>query len=122
MKRLISAMVVIMSLFNISAYTIINTPEELERIETMLDGGYLESGEKDELMRIKGKLVKYEVLTNDENEYIRQCYLNIIKKKLGDDKFQEYCKLLERRENAVEFTQPERLRLYQLEKEIKSTK
>ena len=48
-------------------------------------------------------------------------YLNMIRNKLGEEKFNEYCKLIEKRSSSAEFTQPERFRLYELEKELRES-
>ena len=39
----------------------------------------------------------------------------MIRNKLGEEKFNEYCKLIEK-DSSAEFTQPERFRLYELER------
>ena len=45
----------------------------------------------------------------------------MIRNKLGEEKFNEYCKLIEKRSSSAEFTQPERFRLYELEKELRES-
>ena len=55
-------------------------------------------------------------LSQEEREYIRECQLSIIRKKLGDAQFEEYKKLIEKRSSGSEFQQEERFRLYELEK------
>lgn len=59
------------------------------------------------------------VLSQEEREYIQECELNVIRKKLGDAQFEEYKKLIEKRSSGAEFQQPERFRLYELEKMLR---
>ena len=51
------------------------------------------------------KLLNYEILSQEEKDNLRECYLNMIRNKLGEEKFNEYCKLIEKRSNSEEFTQ-----------------
>ena len=76
----------------------------------------LSSEEKSNLNDIVIKLNKYNTLSQEEREYIRECQLSIIRKKLGDAQFEEYKKLIEKRSSGSEFQQEERFRLYELEK------
>ena len=94
------------------------SPEEGQKIEAFIDKNedLLSSEEKDNLSEIINKLNKYVVLSQ---EYIRECELNVIRKKLGDAQFEEYKKLIEKRASGAEFQQPERFRLYELEKMLR---
>ena len=67
------------------------------------------------------KELNYEILSQEEKDNLRECYLNMIRNKLGEEKFNEYCKLIEKRSSSAEFTQPERFRLYELEKELRES-
>ena len=97
------------------------SPEEGQNIEAFIDKNedLLSSEEKDNLSEIINKLNKYVVLSQEEREYIRECELNVIRKKLGDAQFEEYKKLIEKRASGAEFQQPERFRLYELEKMLR---
>ena len=99
------------------------TPEEAERIEMLLkeSDAYVHDEDKKVLEGYREKLLNYEILTQEEKDYLRECYLNMIRNKLGEEKFNEYCKLIEKRSSSAEFTQPERFRLYELEKELRES-
>jgi len=94
------------------------SPEEGSKIESFIEknNDLLSSEEKSNLNDIVIKLNKYNTLSQEEREYIRECELNVIRKKLGDAQFEEYKKLIEKRASGAEFQQPERFRLYELEK------
>lgn len=97
------------------------SPEELKRIDMLLNekSEYVHEADKEILEKYKEKLKSYEVLSQEEKDYLRECYLNMIRNKLGEEEFSEYCKLIEKRSGKGEFTQPERFRLYELEKELR---
>ena len=94
------------------------SPEEGSKIESFIEknNDLLSSEEKSNLNDIVIKLNKYNTLSQEEREYIRECQLSILRKKLGDAKFEEYKKLIEKRSSGSEFQQEERFRLYELEK------
>ena len=94
------------------------SPEEGSKIESFIEknNDLLSSEEKSNLNDIVIKLNKYNTLSQEEREYIRECQLSIIRKKLGDVQFEEYKKLIEKRSSGSEFQQEERFRLYELEK------
>lgn len=94
------------------------SPEEGSKIESFIEknNDLLSSEEKSNLNDIVIKLNKYNTLSQEEREYIRECQLSIIRKKLGDTQFEEYKKLIEKRSSGSEFQQEERFRLYELEK------
>lgn len=111
----------IMIVFNINfkVYsTVYSSPKEGEKLERFIEknNDLLSSEEKSNLNDIASKLNKYNKLSQEEREYIRECQLSIIRKKLGDSQFEEYKKLIEKRSSGVEFEQNERFRLYELEK------
>lgn len=99
-------------------------PKELVKINEILEdkSSFLSEQEKENLLNLKDKLNNYQVLTQEEVDFIRECDLKIIRGKLGDSKFEEYSKLINKRATKSEFDQDERLRLFQLEKEIKGIK
>lgn len=103
---------------NINEYL---APRELIKIDEMLEdkSGALSEQEKERLIELKDKFESYQMLIQEEVDFIRDCSLKIIRVKLGDIKFEEYSKLIRKRATKEEFTQDERIRLFQLEKEIK---
>lgn len=103
---------------NINEYL---APRELIKIDEMLEdkSGALSEQEKERLIELKDKFESYQMLIQEEVDFIRDCSLKIIRVKLGDVKFEEYSKLIRKRATKEEFTQDERIRLFQLEKEIK---
>lgn len=119
----IMAIIIFMNFLPFEAEAVILSPAEAERIESLLkeNDAYVHDEEKKVLEGYLEKLLNYEVLTQEEKDYLRECYLNMIRNKLGEEKFNEYCKLIEKRSSSAEFTQPERFRLYELEKELRES-
>lgn len=97
------------------------SPEEGKKIEQFIEknNSLISEEEKKNLNEIISKLNKYMALSQEEREYIQECELNIIRKKLGDAQFEEYKKLIEKRSSDAEFQQPDRFRLYELEKMLR---
>ena len=62
------------------------------------------------------------MLTASERNELKNMKAEVIKIKLGDAKFQELQKLIEKREGSTDLTLPERQRLYELNKEAKGVK
>ena len=119
----IMAIILFINFLTFEANALILSPEEIERIEMLLkeNDAYVHDEDKKVLEGYKEKLLNYEILTQEEKDYLRECYLNMIRNKLGEEKFNEYCKLIEKRSSSAEFTQPERFRLYELEKELRES-
>ena len=119
----IMAIILFINFLTFEANALILSPEEIERIEMLLkeNDAYVHDEDKKVLEGYTEKLLNYEILTQEEKDYLRECYLNIIRNKLGEEKFNEYCKLIEKRSSSAEFTQPERFRLYELEKELRES-
>ncbi|SCJ72398.1 Uncharacterised protein [uncultured Clostridium sp.] len=103
---------------NINKYS---SPREVIKIDEILEDktGALSEQERESLIGLKDKLKNYQVLTQEDVDFIRECDLKIIRVKLGDTKFEEYSKLITKRATKEDFNQDERIRLFQLEKEIK---
>ena len=97
------------------------SPKEGKKLEEFIDKnqGILTKENIDSINIIIEKLNKYEVITQDERDYIRECELSVIRSKLGDAQFEEYKKLIERRAKEADFPQHDRLRIYELEKLLK---
>mgnify|MGYP004633958531 FL=1 len=119
----IMAIILFINFLTFEANALILSPEEIERIEMLLkeNDAYVHDEDKKVLEGYREKLLNYEILTQEEKDYLRECYLNMIRNKLGEEKFNEYCKLIEKRSSSAEFTQPERFRLYELEKELRES-
>ena len=119
----IMAIILFINFLVFKANALILSPEEAERIEMLLkeSDAYVHDEDKKVLEGYREKLLNYEILTQEEKDYLRGCYLNMIRNKLGEEKFNEYCKLIEKRSSSAEFTQPERFRLYELEKELRES-
>ena len=119
----IMAIILFINFLVFKANALILSPEEAERIEMLLkeSDAYVHDEDKKVLEGYREKLLNYEILTQEEKDYLRECYLNMIRNKLGEEKFNEYCKLIEKRSISAEFTQPERFRLYELEKELRES-
>ena len=103
---------------NINEYS---SPREVIKIDEILEDktGALSEQERESLIGLKDKLKNYQVLSQEDVDFIRDCDLKIIRTKLGDVKFEEYSKLITKRATKEELNQDERIRLFQLEKEIK---
>ena len=119
----IMAIILFINFLVFKANALILSTEEAERIEMLLkeSDAYVHDEDKKVLEGYREKLLNYEILTQEEKDYSRECYLNMIRNKLGEEKFNEYCKLIEKRSSSAEFTQPERFRLYELEKELRES-
>ena len=114
----IISLVLTLNIFTIGAYA---SPKEDEKIKNFIEKNesLLTNENKKNLEGIIEKLDNYEVISQEEREYIRECELNVIREKLGDAQYDEYMKLLEKRRSSENFEQSDRLRLYQLEKLLK---
>ena len=114
----IITLVLTLNIFTIGAYA---SPKEAEKIKNFIEKNesLLTNENKKNLEGIIEKLDNYEVISQEEREYIRECELNVIREKLGDAQYDEYMKLLEKRRSSENFEQSDRLRLYQLEKLLK---
>ena len=99
----IMAIILFINFLAFEANALILSPEEIERIEMLLkeNDAYVHDEDKKVLEGYKEKLLNYEILNQEEKDYLRECYLNMIRNKLGEEKFNEYCKLIEKREVAV---------------------
>lgn len=118
LKVILFVIITTLSLNSFIESTFAFSPEEGKKIETFIEknNDLISAEEKENLNEIILKLNKYMVLSQEEREYIQECELNVIRKKLGDAQFEEYKKLIEKRSSGAEFQQPERFRLYELEK------
>lgn len=123
MKFLIISTILLTVTFNsLNISENINTPTTTDKLEEFLKrySDDISENEINELNRINEKMKTYEGLTQEEIDFIRECEINAFKKKLGEAKYEEYRKLVEKMESDAEFTQPEKFRLYELLRELKS--
>lgn len=120
-KLVLFTIMIILSLNSINDDVKAYSPEQGKKLEAFIEknNGLISNEEKDNLNKIILKLNKYRVLSQEEREYIQNCELNVIRKKLGDAQFEEFKKLIEKRSSRAEFSQPERFRLYELEKMLR---
>lgn len=118
---LIAIIVTTISLNSFTESKLACSPEEGKKLELFIEknNDLISTEDKENLNKIILKLNKYMVLSQEEREYIQECELNVIRKKLGDVQFEEYKKLIEKRSSGAEFQQPERFRLYELEKMLR---
>ncbi|MBX9138514.1 MULTISPECIES: hypothetical protein [unclassified Clostridium] len=121
MKLVLFTTIITLGLSCFNKLVLAYSPEEGKKIEAFIEknNDLITSEEKENLNEIISKLNKYIVLSQEEREYIQECELNVIRKKLGDAQFEEYKKLIEKRSSGAEFQQPERFRLYELEKMLR---
>ena len=100
---------------NINEYS---SPREVIKIDEILEdkSGALSEQERESLIGLKDKLKNYQVLSQEDVDFIRDCDLKIIRTKLGDAKFEEYSKLITKRATKEEFNQDERIRLFSIRK------
>lgn len=120
-KLILFVVITTISLNSFIKTTLAYSPEDGKKLEIFIEKNddLISAEEKENLNQIILKLNKYMVLSQEEREYIQECELNVIRKKLGDAQFEEYKKLIEKRASGAEFQQPERFRLYELEKMLR---
>ena len=105
MKVILFVIITTLSLNSFIESTFAFSPEEGKKIETFIEknNDLISAEEKENLNEIISKLNKYMVLSQEEREYIQECELNVIRKKLGDAQFEEYKKLNRKRASGAEF-------------------
>ena len=120
-KLFVILIVTIISLNSFKEFAEAYSPEEGNKLEIFIEKNeeLISADEKENLNEIISKLNKYMVLSQEERDYIQECELNVIRKRLGDAQFEEYKKLIEKRSSGAEFQQDERFRLYELEKMLR---
>lgn len=134
---MIKGIIVIMTLFTLFQYPYdiesgsfkedninVVSPKEISKIEELLNNsdGILDGNEKNMLTEIENKIKNYQVLVQEELDFIRECELKVISTKLGPEKFEEYCNLIKKRDGKEEFDQDKRFRLLELERELNGIK
>lgn len=81
--------------------------------------GYLDQSQKERINELKNKVNEGKILSGNEKNELKNMKTDVIRKKLGDEKYEELEKLIKKREGSVDLTLEERQRLYELEKEAK---
>lgn len=94
--------------------------EKFDSFWTPQNEDYLDISQKEKLNIFKDKVNNGIALSVSEKNKLKEMKSNVIKTKLGDEKFQELQKLIEKRESSTELTLPERTRLYELNKEARN--
>ncbi|MBE6054804.1 MAG: hypothetical protein E7212_13060 [Clostridium sartagoforme] len=103
-----------------SEYTVNSSKEDkFDDFWTPKNEGYLSEEQKQKLNSLREKINKNETLTITDCNELKIMKSEVIRHKLGDEKFKELEKLVKKREGTVELTLPERQRLYQLNKEAR---
>lgn len=80
--------------------------------------GFLSSEEKEQVNSFRTKVENRQYLSVEEKCLLKDYKNKVIKSKLGEEKYTELEKLINKREGETPLTLEERARLYQLEKEI----
>lgn len=96
--------------------------EKFDSFWTPENEQYLSEDQKLKLLNLKEKFNKGEMLSIDEKTTLKEMKVEVIKKRLGEEKFNELEKLVNKRESSIDLTLPERNRLYYLDKEIRGLK
>lgn len=93
--------------------------DKFDSFWTPKNEGYLSEEQKNKLNTFKNKVNNGDILTGLENHELKSMKVEVIKLKLGEEKFKELQKLIEKREGSLDLTLEERERLYKLNKEAK---
>ena len=93
--------------------------EKFDSFWTPENEQYLNESQKSILLNLKEKVDKGEVLSGNEKTLLKDIKVEVIKKRLGEEKFNELEKLVNKRDSSTDLTLPERNRLYKLDKELR---
>ena len=123
-KNIISKIAIILICFccissiivNANIKSVIDIPREITELENLIENNNLSATYREELSRLKEKMDNDMILEQEELDFIRECRIELIRDKLGEQLFERYCKLMEIKESDVEFTQEDRYELYEIEK------
>ncbi|GAB6170235.1 hypothetical protein JCM1393_26950 [Clostridium carnis] len=100
-----------------NSYNIIVNKEKFDEFWTSENESFLTSEDKEKINQLRTKSENGEILSGSEKSLLKSMKVEVIRKKLGEEKFNELQKLIEKREGSIDLTLPERARLYQLDKE-----
>ncbi|AYE32998.1 hypothetical protein [Clostridium septicum] len=93
------------------------TAANFDEFWTPENEGFLTSDGKEKIHSFRERVEKGERLSEHEKHEIKELKAEVIKTKLGEQKFNELQKLIEKREGSTDLTLEERARLYELDKE-----
>lgn len=96
--------------------------EKFDSFWTPENEQYLNENQKSILLNLKEKFNNGEVLSSNEKATLKEMKVEVIKKRLGEEKFKELENLVNKRDGSIDLTLPERNRLYYLDKEIRGLK
>lgn len=103
-----------------SEYSInISKEDKFDDFWTPKNEGYLNESKREKIKTLREKVNSGEKLTISECNELRIIKSDVIKIKLGEEKFKELEKLINKREGTLDLTLPERQRLYELNKEAR---
>lgn len=94
--------------------------EKFDSFWTPQNENYLDTFQKEKLNELRNKINSGADLSVSQKNELKEMKSNVIKTKLGDEKFQELQKLIDKRESSTDLTLPERTRLYELNKEARN--
>lgn len=98
----------------------ISKEDKFDDFWTPKNESYLNEVQNQKVKALKEKIKNGETLTITEKNDLKLIKSEVIKVKLGEEKFKELEKLIEKRESNEELTLPERQRLYELNKEARN--
>ena len=93
--------------------------DKFDNFWTSKNQGYLSESQKERLNELMGKVNDGIKLSITEYNELKIMKAEVIKNKLGSEKFNELEKLVNKRDGNAELTLPERQRLYELNKEAR---
>lgn len=93
--------------------------EKFDSFWTPENEQYLSESQKSILLKLKEKSNNGEILSGSEKTILKDMKVEVIKKRLGEEKFNELEKLVNKRDSSTDLTLPERNRLYKLNKELR---
>lgn len=103
-----------------SEYSVnISKDDKFDNFWTPKNEGYLSDTQKETISTLREKVNNGESLTITECNEIKTIKADVIRRKLGEEKYKELEKLINRREGTLDLTLPERQRLYELNKEAR---
>lgn len=109
---------------NLNVIEVPHDKEKIERFWNTENMGFLNSDELEILNKFKTKVDNGENLTVEERGQLSELRSSTIRKKLGDERYERYRKLIEKREKQekgkleIEMTKEEKREIYMFEKEI----
>ena len=93
------------------------TKEKFDDFWRKENKAFLTQEELNALNLLEEKIKEGKPLTLQEHQYLKTLKSKVIKEKLGEEKYKELEKLIEKRESSTELTMHERKRIYELNKE-----